>query len=761
MTFRRIAVVNRGEAAMRLIHAVRDLNAETGGRATQVVALHTEGERRAMFVREADLAYNLGPASARPYLDLAVLEKALLETGADAAWVGWGFVAEDPAFAELCERIGVTFIGPSAEAMRRLGDKIGSKIIAEEVGVPVAPWSGARWTPSTPRWPRPRRSATRSCSRRRPVVAAAASAGSARTPRWRTPTSAPATRRSAPSAAVWCSSRAWSPARATSRSRSSPTGRAPPGRSASVTAPSSAATRRSSRSPPRRSCPRSRPRELKASAERLALAVGYAGAGTVEFLYHPGGRYFAFLEVNTRLQVEHPITEVTTDTDLVKLQIHVASGGRLEGEPPVERGPRHRGPAQRRGPRPRLRARARADRPAGAARRARRPRRHRGRRGRHHPRRLRLDDRQDHRLRPQPRRGARPAAPRGRARPPWSSRAAPPTRASSSTCSTSRRSSTARPTPAGSTGCAARAAWSRATTRESRWWRPGSRPTRTRSRSRSPACWRPPAAAGRRCSTRSAGRSTSSCAAPSTRSSSCAPGRTGSGSPSTTTSRWTPRWSASTRTASRLTVEGSANVPPHHRARTDRSTSSRSTGRPTGSAATRAASCARRRPPWSSRRRRPPARRVTAGAPVLVLESMKMETVLPAPFAATVKELLVATGSQVETGAPLVRLEPVAEGDEAASSQAVPTSRPRTSSCRPAATSATDAEEAEHELTDLSGMLLGYDLDPGNEGRTLGRIPLRSGVPRRRRRRSPSSGEVSLLVAVRRLRRAEPQPAGR
>ena len=68
-----------------------------------------------------------------------MLEKALLETGADAAWVGWGFVAEDPAFAELCERIGVTFIGPSAEAMRKLGDKIGSKLIAEEVGVPVAP----------------------------------------------------------------------------------------------------------------------------------------------------------------------------------------------------------------------------------------------------------------------------------------------------------------------------------------------------------------------------------------------------------------------------------------------------------------------------------------------------------------------------------------------------------------------------------------------------------------------------------------------
>jgi biotin carboxylase len=144
--FSRIAIVNRGEAAMRLIHAVRDLNAASAapggdGHHIDVIALHTEGERTAMFVREADIAYDLGPAANRPYLDHALLTKALTETRADAAWVGWGFVAEDPAFAELCDRIGVTFIGPSGEAMRKLGDKIGSKLIAEEVGVPVAPWS--------------------------------------------------------------------------------------------------------------------------------------------------------------------------------------------------------------------------------------------------------------------------------------------------------------------------------------------------------------------------------------------------------------------------------------------------------------------------------------------------------------------------------------------------------------------------------------------------------------------------------------------
>ena len=125
---------------MRLIHAVRELSAQSAT-PIETVALHTDVDRDATFVREADIAYDLGPASARPYLDLKVLERALVESGADAAWVGWGFVAEDPAFAELCDRIGVTFIGPDAEAMRQLGDKIGAKLIAEEVGVPVAPWS--------------------------------------------------------------------------------------------------------------------------------------------------------------------------------------------------------------------------------------------------------------------------------------------------------------------------------------------------------------------------------------------------------------------------------------------------------------------------------------------------------------------------------------------------------------------------------------------------------------------------------------------
>ena len=122
--------------------------------------MYTAADRHAMFVREADEAVLIGPAdpatppsSASPYLDYAELERALRECRADAVWPGWGFVSEKAEFAELCDRLGITFIGPPAEVMRRLGDKIESKRLAEQVGVPLASWSGG----PVPVWSRPAR----------------------------------------------------------------------------------------------------------------------------------------------------------------------------------------------------------------------------------------------------------------------------------------------------------------------------------------------------------------------------------------------------------------------------------------------------------------------------------------------------------------------------------------------------------------------------------------------------------------------------
>lgn len=322
---------------MRLIHAVRDIAAETRTQ-IETVALHTDVDRTATFVREADLSYDLGPASARPYLDLKVLERALVETGADAAWVGWGFVAEDPAFAELCEKVGVTFVGPSAEAMRKLGDKIGAKLIAEEVGVPVAPWSrGAVETLDA--------ALAAAAGIGYPLMLKATAGGGGRGIRVVTNEAelADAYERTSQEAARAFGSGVVFLERLVTGARhvevqviadGEGTAWALGVRDCSVQRRNQKVIEESA--PPVLSPAQTA--ELKTSAERLALAVGYRGAATVEFLYHPGDKLFAFLEVNTRLQVEHPITESTTGFDLVKAQLHVASGGRLEGEPPAERG---------------------------------------------------------------------------------------------------------------------------------------------------------------------------------------------------------------------------------------------------------------------------------------------------------------------------------------------------------------------------------------------------------------------------------------
>src|SRR3984893_5489387 len=335
--FSRIAIVNRGEAAMRLIHAVRELNAERDHQ-IETIALYTEGERHATFVREADLTYSLGPAAARPYIDMKVLERALTETGADAAWVGWGFVAEDPAFADLCERIGVTFIGPSADAMRRLGDKIGSKLLAEEVGVPVAPWS---------RGPVEDLDAALEASRTigYPLMLKATAGGGGRGIRMVSSDEElrDAYERTREEAARSFGSGVVFLERLVTGARHVEVQVIADGQGTAwaLGVRDCSLQRRNQKIIEESASPVLSPEqtaELKASAERLAVAVGYCGACTVEFLYHPGEKLFAFLEVNTRLQVEHPVTEITTGFDLVKAQLWVASGGRLDGEPPVERG---------------------------------------------------------------------------------------------------------------------------------------------------------------------------------------------------------------------------------------------------------------------------------------------------------------------------------------------------------------------------------------------------------------------------------------
>ncbi len=340
--FERIAIVNRGEPAMRLIHAVREL-AQAGGPVYRTVALYTDPDQQALFVREADEALRLGPATfvdatgqrQSGYLDYPRLEAALVEGRADAAWVGWGFVAEEARFAELCERLGVVFIGPPASAIRELGNKIAAKRLAAASGLPLRAWSGgpvatldeARLEAGRIGFPLMVKSSAggggrgvRLVTREGELEAAIDSARTEAVIAFGDPSVfleeyIPRARHV--EVQVVCDSAGG--------------GWALGVRDCSVQRRFQKVIEESASS----ALSQEQERYLRACAVRMCLAAGYRGAGTVEFLLNPADGTLSFLEVNARLQVEHPVTEATTGADLVKLQLHVASGGRLEGEPPA------------------------------------------------------------------------------------------------------------------------------------------------------------------------------------------------------------------------------------------------------------------------------------------------------------------------------------------------------------------------------------------------------------------------------------------
>ncbi|HEX8924362.1 MAG TPA: biotin carboxylase N-terminal domain-containing protein, partial [Terriglobales bacterium] len=340
--FRRIAIVNRGEAAMRFIHAVREFNQEHGSD-LRTIALYTEPDRRALFVRDADEACFLGPAhildsaTHQPkcsYVDYPKLVRGITEARAEAVWVGWGFVAEHAEFADLCRDLGIVFIGPSGSVMRKLGDKIAAKHLAEKAGIAVAEWS---------RGPVETLADAMRFGERLgyPLLIKATAGGGGRgIRRVLTPEQLPEAFESARSEAfkafgnptllmeevVHGARHIEVQVIADQYGTTWPLGV----RDCSIQrrhqkiieeAPSPALTL-------------TQDRALCEAAAKLSRAAGYQSAGTVEFLYEPETQRFLFMEMNTRLQVEHPVTEATTGIDIVKMQIHIALGNPLVGEPP-------------------------------------------------------------------------------------------------------------------------------------------------------------------------------------------------------------------------------------------------------------------------------------------------------------------------------------------------------------------------------------------------------------------------------------------
>ena len=341
--FQRVVIINRGEAAMRFIHAAREFNHEHGT-ALRTIALYTDPDRNAMFVREADEALYLGPSQFRDpdthltkssYVDYPRLRDALERAHAEAVWVGWGFVAEHAEFAAMCEEMNIAFIGPSAEVMRRLGDKISSKRLAEQANIPIAPWSGG---------PVETLDEAREHAQKLgyPLFIKATAGGGGHGIRRVNSVDELATafegaRKEAFKAfgddTVFMESLIGGSARHVEVQVIADQY----GTTWAAGVRDCTVQRRHQKVMEEAPSPALSPeidQALREAAVRLSQAAGYRNAGTVEFLYQPAGQKFLFMEMNTRLQVEHPVTECTTRLDLVKLQIHVARGGRLLGAQP-------------------------------------------------------------------------------------------------------------------------------------------------------------------------------------------------------------------------------------------------------------------------------------------------------------------------------------------------------------------------------------------------------------------------------------------
>ncbi|MEV0709968.1 acetyl-CoA carboxylase biotin carboxylase subunit [Nocardia aurea] len=318
-TISKVLVANRGEIAVRVLRTCAELGIET-------VAVYSSADADSAAVRMADQAYRIGPGPAkRSYLHIPAIIEAARATGADAIHPGYGFLSENPDFAEVCEAEGFVFVGAPATVMADLGDKSTARTLMAAAGLPLLPGSRD-----------PLDSADEAAALAEdigyPVIVKAVAGGGGRGMR--------VVRESGDFAAAWRETRANAAAvfgddrlyveRYLDSARH-------------VEVQILADHHGTVRHHGARDCSLQRRHQklveespapglseevrdaICAAAVRGAAAVGYVGAGTFEFLLDPLGRFY-FMEVNCRLQVEHPVTEMVTGTDLVAEQLRIAAG---------------------------------------------------------------------------------------------------------------------------------------------------------------------------------------------------------------------------------------------------------------------------------------------------------------------------------------------------------------------------------------------------------------------------------------------------
>jgi acetyl-CoA carboxylase biotin carboxylase subunit len=319
--FRRVLVANRGEIAVRVIRALRELGIES-------VAIYSTADADALHVRLADRAVKIGPPSAsESYLNIPSVVAAATTTGCEAVHPGYGFLSENDAFVLACEDNDLVFIGPPADVMARMGDKSLAKAEMRAAGVPLVPGTEGTATLAAAR--------TAADELGYPVLLKATAGGGGRGMRLV----------SGPDEIDEAFARASAEAQAAFSDGTLYVEKAiAPARHVEIQVlcdnyggvltcgeRECSIQRRHQKLIEESPSPALDPERREAmedAAERACRHIGYRNAGTFEFLVGPDGA-FSFIELNARLQVEHPVTELVTSLDLVRQQIHIAAGGRL------------------------------------------------------------------------------------------------------------------------------------------------------------------------------------------------------------------------------------------------------------------------------------------------------------------------------------------------------------------------------------------------------------------------------------------------
>jgi acetyl-CoA carboxylase biotin carboxylase subunit len=321
--FSRILIANRGEIALRIIRACHELGIQT-------VVVYSEADRNASYLEIADDAICIGPASpAKSYLNIPAIISAAEIADVDAIHPGYGFLAENAHFAEVCNECGITFIGPDPESMRQLGDKVAARDIAKKARVPVVPGSDGEIKDEA--------EAIKIANKiGYPVIIKAAAGGGGRGMRVAhndiSLHKAFAAARSEAEAAfkngtLYVEKFIVEPRHVEVQVMADKSGNAIHFYERDCTI-----QRRHQKLIEESPCPvldEKTREELCKAALRLVKESNYHSAATVEFLLDKDKNYY-FIEVNTRIQVEHPVSELITGEDLIKWQIKVASGQTLD-----------------------------------------------------------------------------------------------------------------------------------------------------------------------------------------------------------------------------------------------------------------------------------------------------------------------------------------------------------------------------------------------------------------------------------------------